>query len=279
MSEAAGATASWSDLWQRFKTALVIGPPILLALYVGTWPFAVVMIVTGSILFFEWDRMSRKSKDDPNVWIGIAAIAVAGALTAAEQLQAGFFALLVAFVLMCAFRRDWRNRAWMGFGLLYAGLPVVGLIQLRAIPDVGFLAVGWTLTTVWATDIGAYTAGRAFRGPKLIPAISPKKTWAGFVGGLVGAIIWSVGYYAVFGFTWITGVLLPTLIVSLLGQIGDLFESWVKRHFGVKDSGNLFPGHGGVMDRADSAVMATAVIALLNATGIMFVPAPLGGTP
>ncbi len=279
MSEAAGATASWSDLWQRFKTALVIGPPILLALYVGTWPFAVVMIVTGSILFFEWDRMSRKSQDDPNVWIGIAAIATAGVLTAAEQLQAGFLALLVAFALMCAFRRDRRNRAWMGFGLLYAGLPVIGLIQLRAIPDVGFLAVGWTLTTIWATDIGAYTAGRAFGGPKLIPTISPKKTWAGFIGGLVGAIIWSVGYYAVFGFAWITGVLFPTLIVSLLGQVGDLFESWVKRHFGVKDSGNLFPGHGGVMDRADSAVMATAVIALLNAAGIMFVPAPLGGMP
>lgn len=278
-SSAANTQPNWSDLWQRFKTALVVGPPILLALYVGHWPFAVVMIVGGGLIYREWDRMSRKTEGDPVLWIGIATVAIAGFLAASLALGYAFLSLLAGYAVMCLFRRDTHNRAWMGFGLLYAGLPVIGLIQLRTIPDVGFLAVGWTLTTVWATDIGAYAAGRAFGGPKLIPAISPKKTWAGFVGGIVGALIWSAGFRVVFGFSWELGFVLPAVLVALAGQAGDLFESWVKRHFGVKDTGTIFPGHGGFMDRADSVVMAAIVVSVLNAAGIAFIPLGAGAGP
>ncbi|MCG8510193.1 MAG: hypothetical protein MI741_13275, partial [Rhodospirillales bacterium] len=96
-SPAAGSAPNWSDLWQRFKTALVVGPPILLALYVGRWPFAVVMMVGGAILYFEWDRMSRKSQRDPNLWIGIGAVVIAGVMATAQNLGYAFLVLLLGF--------------------------------------------------------------------------------------------------------------------------------------------------------------------------------------
>lgn len=261
-----------SDLWRRFKTALAVGPAVLLALYLGLWPFAAVVALLGALIFWEWDRLSRRGADDTALTVGVAAVVFAPILTAADQLAVAFGLLGVAFAAMCVLRPRARNRAWMGFGMLYAAMPAISLIALRDIPDTGFLAVGWALTTVWATDIGAYGFGRTFGGPKLLPRISPKKTWSGFCGGLIAAVCWSAAFYLLFDFTWTVGVVVSALIVSLVGQGGDMFESWIKRHFGVKDSGTLFPGHGGILDRADSVVPAVTVVAVLHLLGVAFVP-------
>ena len=201
----------------------------------------------------------------------MATIAAAGIVAALLLPWSAFLALAAGCLVMAGVRFGIRSIGWMAGGLVYGGLPAIGLVVLRQIPEAGILAVGWALTTVWASDIGAYAAGRAIGGAKLIPAISPNKTWSGAIGGIVAAIAWSLGYYAVFGFTWIAGPILTSIIASVTGQGGDLFESWLKRRFGVKDSGTLFPGHGGIMDRADAVILSTAVICVLNVAGVIFV--------
>lgn len=151
-------------------------------------------------------------------------------------------------------------------GLVYAGLPALGLMFLRGQPA-GMMLALWTMAIVWATDIGAYFAGRAIGGPKLAPAISPSKTWAGLAGGViwaaaVGAAI-AIPAHLPFVLALIGGPL------AIVAQGGDLFESWLKRQAGVKDSGNLLPGHGGVLDRLDGLVPVAVIVAALCAAGLL----------
>ncbi len=147
----------------------------------------------------------------------------------------------------------------MAGGLLYAGLPAIALIWLRDQPQ-GLGLVVWVLTIVWATDIFAYFAGRAIGGPKIAPKISPKKTWAGLVGGVIGAMVvgWYVARWAHFPATLFASL---SGGLAVLSQAGDFFESWLKRRVGVKDSGTLLPGHGGIMDRVDGLVPVAVLVA------------------
>lgn len=261
-----------SDLWPRFKTALLVGPPILFGLYLGTWLFAIIAAFGGVLLYFEWDRMCRNGTMDLPFLIGCLSVPAVAVLGVLGLFQWAFIVLVGVAMAILALRFSDDSRIWSAAGLLYAGLPVIGIIALRASSESGFFAVGWVLTTVWASDIGAYAAGRTLGGPKLWPRISPMKTWSGALGGLGGAMLWSYFYFLVFGFAWTSGIVVSALIVALVAQLGDLFESWLKRHFGVKDSGGLFPGHGGIMDRGDSIVPATLFVAALNAAGFLYVP-------
>ncbi|MGL6043523.1 MAG: phosphatidate cytidylyltransferase, partial [Sandaracinobacteroides sp.] len=143
-----------------------------------------------------------------------------------------------------------------------AGLPAVALIWLRNQPD-GFALVMWTMGIVWATDVFAYFAGRAIGGPKIWPAISPSKTWAGLFGGMVAAAIFS-GLFA-WGAGWPVDPALQALLgaaLAIVAQAGDFFESWLKRRAGVKDSGRFLAAHGGIMDRVDGLVPVACVVAL-----------------
>ena len=168
----------------------------------------------------------------------------------------------------------------VGWGLLYVGLPTVSLLFLRTGGgglfgnSAGFVATLLTLATVWATDIGAYFAGRAIGGPKLAPALSPNKTWAGLIGGMVAAAIVVIAVTFAIELSGpheagpVSGralVLLATIggVGAILAQGGDLFESWLKRRAGVKDSGTLLPGHGGALDRLDGLVPVSVAAALL----------------
>ena len=159
----------------------------------------------------------------------------------------------------------------LALGVLYAGLPVFGLIVLRR--QIGVLPVGghrfveglvftaWALALVWATDIGAYFAGRTIGGPKLWPAVSPNKTWAGLIGGVAAASLFGAAMHGWAGLP--LRLTLATPVLAVLAQGGDLYESWLKRRAGVKDSGKLLPGHGGVMDRLDGLVPVAPLAALL----------------
>jgi phosphatidate cytidylyltransferase len=153
----------------------------------------------------------------------------------------------------------------MGWGFLYIVLPSLCLVILSWETYGNGALVFWTFIVTWATDIFAYFAGRAIGGPKLAPRISPNKTWAGLVGGMVGASFcgWLAAYYFELGapFLWIGATM------GLLAQLGDLYESWEKRRAGIKDSGRLLPGHGGVLDRLDGLLavsVAVLIILLLN---------------
>lgn len=152
--------------------------------------------------------------------------------------------------------------AWAAFGAIYVGGPIWALVILRQL-DYGEYWVLLAFLIVWATDVGAYFAGRIIGGPKLAKAISPKKTWAGAVGGVILALAVAYAFDGLAGQYGFAGVgLLAAAVASIASQIGDLCESAIKRHFGKKDSGTLIPGHGGLLDRLDGLVFAAPVVAL-----------------
>lgn len=150
------------------------------------------------------------------------------------------------------------------FGTPYIGVPALSLAWLRSDPASGFETILWLLCLVWATDIGAYFAGRLIGGPKLLPRVSPKKTWAGLIGGMVSAAGVGAGIAAWLGLS-VVGFGLLSAGLAVVSQAGDLFESWVKRRFNVKDSSNIIPGHGGVLDRVDGVLPVAVVVAVVAA--------------
>jgi phosphatidate cytidylyltransferase len=152
------------------------------------------------------------------------------------------------------------RRASLAVAFFYVGVPIFCLLWLRERPDGLMLAI-WALMIVWATDIGAFFAGRAIGGPKIAPAISPSKTWAGLGGGIVAAMLVGWVFHRWAGLS--ADLALASGGLAIAAQIGDFFESWLKRRAGVKDSGRLLPGHGGVLDRLDGVVTAVPLAALL----------------
>ena len=140
---------------------------------------------------------------------------------------------------------------WIIAGIGYAGIMLLAPLLLRADNAYGFLALVLLFAIVWTTDVLGYFAGRAFGGPKLLPAVSPKKTWSGAIAGTLGAMIVAVMVANYFGAFNMVAIAIIALLLSMMAQLGDLFESWVKRQFGAKDASHLIPGHGGVMDRLD----------------------------
>ncbi len=153
--------------------------------------------------------------------------------------------------------------AWLPLGVVYAAIPCAALIWLRGDGDAGRLSLFWLFAVVWSADTGAYLFGRAIGGPKLAPRISPKKTWAGFIGGIAFAGAVGEGFAAFMGAPLIAWGIAGA-VVSVVSQLGDLAESAWKRHFGVKDSSGLIPGHGGLLDRVDGLVAGAVALALLQ---------------
>ncbi|MBF0372671.1 MAG: phosphatidate cytidylyltransferase, partial [Alphaproteobacteria bacterium] len=152
--------------------------------------------------------------------------------------------------------------AWLAWGVLYIGIPVTSLVWLRGLPEGGRAALIWLFLVIWATDIGAYAAGRSIGGPLLAPRVSPKKTWAGLIGGMISAAVVGAVAARLLGHPSMLSLAAFSGMMAVVAQIGDLGESWVKRRFGVKDSSNVIPGHGGVFDRVDGLIAAAPVVAL-----------------
>lgn len=172
---------------------------------------------------------------------------------------------LVALVLAA----EWSNMVgkrplWLLLGLFYITFSCWALWRLRLDPEWGRLSLFWLLAVVWGADTGGFVFGMSLRGPKLAPAISPNKTWSGFIGGTLLAALggWAVVFYMKGDAS--SQVLLYSAAIGVVSQVGDLFESWIKRRFGIKDSGAIIPGHGGLFDRVDGLVAAALAAALLN---------------
>jgi phosphatidate cytidylyltransferase len=252
-----------SDLATRAIAGLAMIAVALVALWAGGIGFWLLASAAALLMLAEWAGLMRAGR----LWIGLALVALAGALLVAAPFGGGVgqpaLALLAALAIAIA---TIGRRPRLGAGLLYAGLPTLGLLFLRDQPQ-GVALTLWTLAVVWATDIGAYFSGRAIGGPKLAPALSPNKTWAGLGGGVVAALIVGLAIAAAFGLP--SALLLLGAPMAVLAQIGDLFESWLKRKAGVKDSGRLLPGHGGVLDRLDGVVPVASFVGLLAALGAL----------
>jgi phosphatidate cytidylyltransferase len=252
-----------SELAWRVVSALVLAPLAIGAVILGGWPFVVFWSLAAVGVYWEWTAFifgaARLLRG-----IGIAALALAGVLAGAGYAGAAL-TVLAAGALAAGFAVDRVDRArWAVGGVAYAAVVLAGPVLLRRDADLGMVALIFLFAVVWATDIVAYFAGRLIGGPKLAPGISPKKTWSGAIGGAVGAIAAGLAVAAAAGLTNPLAGCGLALLLSTACQAGDLFESAVKRRFGVKDSSRIIPGHGGLMDRLDGFLAAAGVAALLG---------------
>lgn len=253
-----------SNLQLRVVSALVLAVVVLGLTWLGGLPFRILSAAIAAAVFFEWCAMARTVANAAFQWLIAAFLAVV-----LLALVAGYSAPVVAAVLAFAFIASViaglvrGQGAWMSAGLAYAGLSALSVAFLRDSDSSGLIAILFLFAVVWATDILAYFVGKAVGGPKLAPAISPGKTWSGAIGGTMGGMVAGLAVAGAAGSTSMWLMVGVALFLSAVSQVGDLFESWVKRRHGVKDSGNLIPGHGGVMDRVDGLVAAAFALYLI----------------
>ncbi len=247
------------DVFPRIASAAVLAPLALAVAYVGTPLFEGALAVIAGILAWEWTSMCGSRRP---VLIRVLLILTAVAAIFAAMIGALFYAAasIAVGAVTSAIAEDGDRRAWMATGAVYIALPLAACEWLRVSSASGREIVIWLLIVVWAADTVAYIFGRTFGGPKLAPSISPKKTWAGLAGAGFGAALAGGGLAYTLGLGDPLGMVGMAAILGLVGQGGDLMESSVKRHFGVKDASKLIPGHGGLFDRMD-ALMAVIVIA------------------
>jgi len=261
------------ELMLRVCSALVLAPLAIGIAYVGGWLFAVFWGLAAFGVLWEWTSLVAVGDRRAVLMTGAAAVALAVALTGAvgnaadgihEVRLLGAITVLAMGMLGVAALARKEERAWGAAGIPYAGLIGIAPIALRSDIGYGFTAVIFLFAIVWATDIVAYFIGRALGGPKLAPRISPKKTWSGAVGGILAAIAVAIVVAKVAGLANVLALCSIAVMLSVVAQAGDLFESALKRRFGAKDSGQLIPGHGGLMDRLDGFVMAAALAAVIG---------------
>lgn len=262
----ARAPVGWSNLALRVASALVLAPVAVLAAYAGGLPFALFWGLAAIAVLWEWITLVSGPGHKVMFSSCAAAIAVATMLAWLSRPVVALFLVGLGALSAAIFASEGR-RTWVTAGIVYAGAMVLAPMVLRADQDYGFLAMVLLFAIVWTTDILGYFAGRAFGGPKLWPAVSPKKTWSGAIAGTVGAmIVGGVLAHTIIAVN-VVGLALVSLVLSALAQLGDLFESWIKRRHGAKDASHLIPGHGGVMDRLDgfwAAALAGCLIGLLR---------------
>ena len=257
-----------SNLQVRIISSIVLAAVVLSLTWLGGPWFRVLACFIGAAVFYEWTVMSGGVTHAAQRPLAIAAaiglaIFLLCLLLAVPAIY--LFALGAALVLLLAI---WWKAAgeggWQVSGLFYAIASSAPLALLRGADQQGLIAILFLFAVVWSTDIFAYFVGRAVGGPKLAPSISPGKTRSGALGGALGAVVAGVVVVLTTGAGHPAALAVAALALSVVSQAGDLFESWVKRRHGVKDSGWLIPGHGGVMDRVDGLVVAALALYLMG---------------
>jgi phosphatidate cytidylyltransferase len=281
-------------LRRRVLSAAVLIALALAGVVAGGWGFGLLVLACAAVLALEWAALAARLWPES----GGGGAAVAGALALAVPalavavlllgLPAGYaLALLIAGAALAGLAGGLLGgtpAGWAAAGVLYFGLPALALVWLRTMPGgAGLATVLWLFVVVWATDIAAYAVGRTVGGPRLAPRISPGKTWSGLWGGVAGAALaGAVGAALIPGSNpGTTGRVLAAgavgAVLAVIGQLGDLAESFLKRRAGIKDSGALIPGHGGALDRLDSLLATAPALGLLVL--LLRGPAGEGGLP
>ena len=261
---AAVAAPGARNLLLRIAVALVLAPAAIAISYAGGWLWITLVTVASIGLFVEWLSVVGEAKRTPVVASGVTGLALAGGLLALGFVEIALIVLMLGLMAVAGLTPERRVWAVTGFG--YAAAAELASVLLRLDPVQGWTALMLVLLVVWVTDIGGYFVGRGIGGPKLWPRVSPNKTWAGAIGGFAASLAVAWGFSA-FGLGKTSALLLLGSALSIASQLGDLFESAVKRRFGVKDSSHIIPGHGGLLDRLDgfvAAVVLAAVFGLLR---------------
>lgn len=263
--------ARLTDLGPRIISALVLVAAAILTLLAGGILFFLAWLAAAFMVQLEWQRLIGGTRFAARLAVGTFAVAAAGFLTRINNVDLALFVLGLG-VLATAWLAEEGRRTWSAAGIVYAGSLIISVAVLRDSFPFGARAVGWLFAVVWGTDVTAYFAGRLIGGPKFVPQISPSKTWAGTVCGMIGGSCLGTLFLIVIAQITRLDTPAPLIVLFLLGlvtsavaQAGDLFESWAKRCFGVKDTGGLIPGHGGLMDRLDGFIAAAAWVAILGA--------------
>lgn len=259
-----------TELSTRVVSAIVMIAAALLAAYWGGWPFALFWLAAGLAVMLEWTTMTGARPLRPVQ--AVLGLGLAG-LTLLLLTEASFGLFVAAALVFPAvatlITQGMAHKVWVASSFPYAAIIALVPPIVREHPHLGILGLLWMFAVVWATDIAAYFTGRALGGPKLCPPISPKKTWSGFLGGVIAAALSGV-LVAWIGETYglglplgLPGMAVLSIVASIASQIGDLGESALKRHCDVKDSSHLIPGHGGVMDRLDGFWAVCLIVALI----------------
>ena len=265
----AAAEQGSRNLVMRVLAALVLAPLAIAIAYAGGWLWATLVMLASIGLYVEWLMIVGLARETRVSASGVAALAIGGICLIAGRIDAALIVLAIGLVAVALVSPERRN--WTATGFLYAAAAEIAAVLVRLDSGEGFVALMFVLLVVWVTDIGGYFAGRGIGGPKLWPRVSPKKTWAGAVGGFAASLVIAVGFVPLDPNKMdpqlaikMGPLLLVAAVLSIVSQLGDLFESGVKRRFGVKDSSQIIPGHGGLLDRLDGFVAAIVVAAVFG---------------
>jgi len=255
-----------SHIKARIISAAVLAPVVIGVIFLGSPWFDALIVLAVALMGFEWGRMAFAGPRI-QVFFFSGALALVALLTATSSggtavlvMIGGAVAVSVS-LLLCG-----RNPVLLSV-IAFCGIGAtgVGLIWLRGLPEIGIELLIWLLVTVWATDTGAYFSGKTIGGPKLAPQISPGKTWAGLIGGVVLAAAWGAAFASFSEIGSPFALALVSAVLALFAQAGDLSVSVAKRRFAVKDAGRLIPGHGGLLDRADGLIGTAPLVAAMMA--------------
>lgn len=252
-----------SNLVLRIVSSLVLAPLALAAAYFGGAAFLCFWTIAAFGLLWEWETLVCGRDRNIVVVVGGGGLVAAALLLALGRPGAALALIALTSLGLCGLASSGR-RGWCAAGVVYAGALLVAPVILRSDGALGFAAILFLFVIVWATDIAAYFAGRAIGGPKLMPGVSPNKTWSGAVGGTLAGVLGGIMVALGFGIGHLAAVGAIAFGLAAVSQAGDLLESAIKRRFDVKDASSLIPGHGGLMDRLDGFLTAAAAAAALG---------------
>lgn len=261
--EAPKTRRTWADLGPRLGSAAVLIALVVTSLYIGGYFFALIVGVVFALAYREWETMVSRAPLTPSGMVLIGLVAISGVIFPLVGPLGSAAVIAVAALIAIAMRGE--GLWWRVFGLLIYGAIIIAVLSLRGTTPAGIWAGVYLGIVVWMTDSAAFFAGRQIGGEKLAPDISPSKTWSGALGGLAlgagaGVLFWVIATPS----PWWIGLVL-SVTISVLGQLGDLGESAIKRHFRIKDSGDIIPGHGGLMDRLDSLTFGVLLVLIVGA--------------
>lgn len=256
------STRSARNLWLRILSAAILAPLAIGAAWLGDWPFTIFWGLAAIAVWWEWIGLVEPSGRNVLLATGICALILQGVVVEAGHLAIAI--MFVALAVIAGIVTAGRQAPLVAAGMIYASALLIATVIVRNDVKYGFAAIALLYAIVWGTDIGGFFAGRAVGGPKLAPAISPKKTWSGAIGGTAAGVAAAIAVAHIFSIRNPVMIGIVALALSVMSQAGDLFESWLKRRFDAKDASGLIPGHGGVMDRLDGFIFASVAAAMIG---------------